>query len=108
MQELKKLEIKNIDVLSIFRFFGGIFLILGIIIGLFSNILRLNIVTPEIARIFPFLTGLKPGIIAGVILGVVYGISAGVGFSIFALLYNFFASLLGGIKIYFKEKQEKI
>ena len=108
MQDCKKTEIKNIEVTSVFKFFGGIFLILGIIIGLFSNVLRVTIVSPEIIRIFPFLEGLQPGIVAGVILGFIYGLSAGVGFSVLALLYNFFAALLGGIKIYSREKEDKI
>ncbi|MBN1871629.1 MAG: hypothetical protein JW800_03555 [Candidatus Omnitrophica bacterium] len=108
MRDFTKIEIKNIEVTSVFRFFGGIFLIMGIIIGLFSNILRVTIVSPEIVRIFPFLAGLQPGIVAGVLLGFVYGFSAGLGFSILALLYNFFAALLGGIKVYTKEREDKI
>ena len=103
MQDLKKIEVKNIDVLSVFKFFGGIFLIIGLIIGLFSHILRIDIVSMGITRIFPFTARLNPGILAGIIFGIIYGLSAAIGFSIFALFFNFFAALLGGIKFFVKE-----
>jgi len=107
MKNGKYLEIKSVDVMSAFKYFGGIFFISGVILGLFSNILRIDLPSIEMVRIFPFLAGMKPGVIAGIILGLIYGISAGIGFSIFALLYNFFAALFGGIKIFLaKEKSE--
>ena len=103
MQEAKRMELKYIDVMSVFRFFGGIFLLAGLIVGLFGNILKIDIMSPEAIRVFPFLEKAGPGVLAGVLFGVLYGLCAGIGFSIFALLYNFFASLLGGIKFNIKE-----
>ena len=67
------------------------------------NILKIDIMSPEAIRVFPFLEKAGPGVLAGVLFGVLYGLCAGIGFSIFALLYNFFASLLGGIKFNIKE-----
>ena len=103
MKEAKNTELKYIDVSSVFKFFGGIFLIIGLIVGLFGNILRINIISPELIRIFPFLTKVGPGIFTGILFGILYGLSAGIGSSIFALLYNFFASLFGGIKFSLKD-----
>lgn len=103
MQDTKNMELKSIDVLSVFKFFGGIFLIVGLIVGLFGNILRIDIMSTGIIRAFPFMARFGPGIFIGIIFGIIYGLSAGIGFSIFALLYNFFAALLGGLKFSVKE-----
>ena len=104
MADIKKVEFKSICVLSVFKYFGGIFLLAGLIIGLFANILQINVVTPTFVKIFPFMTNLTPGIPLGVAFAIIYGISAGIGFSIFALIYNLFAGILGGIKFYTKEE----
>lgn len=104
MAGIKKVEFKSVCVLSVFRYFGGIFLLAGLIIGLFANILEINMVTPVFVKIFPFMTNLAPGIPLGIAFAVIYGVSAGAGFSIFALIYNLFAGILGGIKFYTKEE----
>jgi len=103
MRDTKGTELKSIQVSSVFKFFGGIFLIVGLIIGLFSNLLRIDIMSTEFIRVFPFMARLRPGIFAGLVFGIIYGLSAGIGFSIFASLYNFFAALLGGVKFSVKE-----
>lgn len=103
MQHMKILELKSIDILGVFKFFGGIFLIVGLIIGLFANLLRINIMSPDLIRILPFMAKFGPGIFAGIAFGVIYGLSAGIGFSISALLYNFFAALFGGLRFSVEE-----
>ena len=103
MKEEKNIELRRVHVLSVFKFFGGTFLIIGLIIGLFGNLLRINIMSTAIIRAFPFLTRFGSGIFIGIAFGIIYGLIAGIGFSMFALLYNFFAALFGGISIYAKE-----
>lgn len=103
MKEEKNIELRRIHVLSVFKFFGGIFLIVGLIIGLFGNLLRIDIMSTGIIRAFPFLARFGPGVLTGFIFGVIYGLGAGIGFSIFVLLYNFFAALFGGVKFYIKD-----
>ena len=104
MADVKKIELKSIYISSVVKFFGGIFLLAGLIIGLFGNIFRIDIMSPEMIRIFPFLVKLRPGILAGIVFGIIYGLSAAIGFSICAALYNFFAALLGGLKLSVKER----
>lgn len=103
MKELKMLEVRRVDIVSIFRFFGGTFLLIGLVIGLFGSIFRIDIVSLEIARVFPFMARIRPGIFAGIVFGILYGLSAALGLSIFALLYNFFAALFGGLKVEIKD-----
>ena len=103
MQDMKEVEIKSINVVAVFKFFGGIFLIVGLIVGLFANLLRVDMMAGGFARIFPFMSVLGPGIAAGIIFGIIYGLSAAIGFSVFVLLYNFFAALFGGLKIYIND-----
>ena len=103
MREGKGTEIKHIDVMSVFRFFGGIFLIVGLIVGLFGNILKIDIMSPGVIRVFPFMARVGPGVFAGILFGILYGLSAAIGSAICALLYNFFAALFGGIKLSLKD-----
>jgi len=103
MKNTRTLEVKSIDAASIFKFFGGIFLLVGLVIGLFGNILRIDIMSTQIIRVFPFVAKLAPGIFTGIAFGIIYGLCAGVVSSIFALLYNFFAALLGGLKFSAKD-----
>ena len=98
MRETRNVELKSIHVLGIFKFFGGAFLIVGLVIGLFANFLGINIMTTGITRIFPFITRFGQGIFSGILFGIMYGLVAGAVSSVLALLYNFFASLLGGLK----------
>lgn len=104
MADLKITEVKSISVISVFKYFGGISLIVGLIIGLFANTLKINVMTPELIKIFPFMAKISPGIPVGIVFALIYGISAGLGFSIFALLYNLFAGILGGIKFFVKDE----
>jgi hypothetical protein len=103
MADLKQMEVKSICIISVFKYFGGISLIVGLILGLFGSTLNINTITPEFIRIFPFITKIGPGIPTGIAFAVIYGLIAGLGFSIFALLYNLFAGLLGGIRFFTKE-----
>ncbi len=103
MKETKDVELRRIDVVSVFRFFGGAFLLVGLVIGLFGNLLRIDLISTGIGRAFPFISSVRPGIAAGMVFAFFYGLCGAVGFSVFALLYNFFAALFGGVKIETKE-----
>lgn len=104
MANTKKVEFKSVSILSVFWYFGCVFLTAGLIIGLFANIFKVNAAAPQILKIFPFMANISPGIPAGIAFAVIYGLSAGIGFSVFALLYNLFAGILGGIKFLIKEE----
>lgn len=103
MHDEKYVELKGIYVPSVFKFFGGIFLIIGVVIGLFGNLFRIDMMSTAIVRTLPFLSKFGTGIVTGIVFGIIYGLSAGIVSSICALLYNFFAALLGGIKLYIKD-----
>lgn len=103
MSDVKKVELKRINVLATFKFFGGIFLVIGLIIGLFGSILRIDLMSQDIMRVFPFIARIGPGIFIGIIFAIIYGLSAAIGSSVFALLYNFFAALFGGLKFELKD-----
>ena len=105
MADIKKVEFKRVCVSSVFKYFGGVFLIAGLIIGLFANTFKINLMTPQFVKAFPFMANISPGIPAGIAFAIIYGLSAGIGLSIFALLYNLFAGILGGIKFFTKEEQ---
>jgi hypothetical protein len=104
MADIKKVEFRSICAFSVFKYFGGVALIAGLIIGLFANTFKINIMNPQFVKVFPFMTKVSPGIPAGIVFALIYGLSAGIGFSVFALLYNLSAGILGGIKFFVKEE----
>lgn len=104
MVSVKKVEFKSVCVLSVFKYFGGVFLIAGLVIGLFANVFKINIMPPQIVKTLPIMANMAPGIPAGAAFAVICGLSAGIGFSVFALFYNLFAGILGGIKCLIKEE----
>ena len=105
------LEIKQIGIGSAFCLFGGIFLIFGLIFGLLLGLFGIPEITSSPACPFlkniPFLitfTGsLQLGLLTGLLFGVIYGLAGGLMYAIFALVYNIFATILGGIKLKVKE-----
>jgi len=106
MYDSKEVELKSISVWSVFRFYGGVFLFIGLIMGLFGNLFRIDVTSGGVVRIFPFMAELGGSVLLdclfGVLFGVFYGLAAGIAASIGALFYNFFAALTGGIKITLK------
>ena len=64
------MELKNINIVSVFKFFGGISFIVGLIVGLFGNLLRIDIVSADIIRVFPFMARIGPGIFTGIVFAI--------------------------------------
>ena len=92
------MEIKGISIGSIFKIFGAMSLIIGLIVGLSSGLVGVDAIKPFL-KDAPFLKSVSTGINAGLIVGLVYGIVGGLVCSFLALIYNLFASIVGGIKI---------
>lgn len=95
---MKTIEIKRIGLVSAFKFFGGMFLVLGVILGLFSGIL-VNFMNIQVLSNVPVMGKLSGGLLAGIIFGIIYGLAGGIVYVIMAVMYNFFASIIGGIKV---------
>ncbi len=99
---MKTYEIKKISPSSVFRLFGGIFLCLGLIFGLFFGIIGAEFLPKD----FPLQGVASKGIVAGLILGIIYGILGGLFYVALVSIYNLFATILGGIKISLEEWPE--
>lgn len=99
---MKTVEIKRFGLISAFKFFGVIFFVIGLILGLFSGIIVGFVNIPAFSSL-PIMSKLSGGIFAGIIFGVIYGIAGGVIYLVLALIYNFFASIIGGLKIEIEE-----
>ena len=96
---MKSMEIKQISGFSVFKFFGGTFLVLGLLLGLFGQLIGMSSAAVTISNAFPFISKVPVGILSGIIFGALYGLLAGVVFTAMALIYNLFAAVLGGIVI---------
>jgi len=101
---MKSMEIKRISGLSVFKFFGGMFLISGLLLGLFGRFIGMSSAAVTLSNLFPFMAEVPSGILTGILFGVLYGLIAGVVFTVLALVYNVFAGVLGGVKVSVKEE----
>ena len=94
------IEIKRIGIGSVFTLVAAIFMIAGLLLGLFTY--------QQIAESYPFLPFLTKaletrGVLAGVAFSVLFsfacGIAGGLLSMILAVIYNLFAALIGGIRV---------
>ena len=99
---MKIYEIKKISAASAFRLFGGMFLIVGLVFGLFFGLTGAEFLPKN----SPLQAVAAKGIVAGLIVGVIYGFIGGLIYLVFAAVYNLFALILGGIKISLEEWPE--
>lgn len=93
-------EIRHLGVLSVAKISGIIYLIIGIILGLFLALF--SIADPGSMGMTPLFSGAL-GLVIAVFLAVVYGIIGFVFGAIFAWIYNVVAGWFGGIKMDLKE-----
>ena len=90
-------EVKRVGVGSVFALVAAIFMIAGLILGLFAY--------RQIAELYPFLTNALEtrGVLAGAAISILFsfvcGIAGGLLYTVLAVIYNLFAALIGGIKV---------
>ena len=106
LASVKDLEIISFSITSLFIFFGGIGIFLGIIIGAYLGVSDINF--PLLTKLPNFFTtirhGLKGGMLYG-ILGAVAGfLLVGIVGIILASIYNFIRFLFNGIVFRVKDK----
>jgi hypothetical protein len=94
------LEIRGIEVLSLAKMLGAIYLVLGLLFGIvFALVSTLagiaGSATADEGRMLGFLFGIG----AVIVLPVFYGAIGFVGGVLIAALYNLFAGLVGGIRL---------
>jgi predicted membrane-bound spermidine synthase len=99
---MKTYELKKISLASVFKLFGGMFLIVGLIIGLFFSSMGAGFLPKD----SPLQALAAKGIVAGLIMGIIYGLIGGLVYLICAAIYNLFAAILGGIRIRLEEYPE--
>ena len=99
---METIEIKSVSTGSVFRFFGGILMLMGLVIGLLVGLVG-EPALPGAFKEIPFLGTTGPGILSGIILGILYGLMGGLCCAILATIYNIFAGLLGGIRVVLEE-----
>jgi hypothetical protein len=95
-------EIKRIGAWSTGRLFGGIFLVIGLIIGTFYGWAGTFDFLPFMENLslsveFGGSVGLR--LLIGLLFGIGYGLLGGLSYALFSLIYNLFALIFGGIKI---------
>ncbi len=102
MDETREVELRYISAGSMFKFFGGVFFLFGLVVGLLTALFGVRI-PGQFTDSVPFLARSGGGFLIALISAVIYGIVGGIVYSLTALAYNFFAAVLGGIRIFIRE-----
>ncbi|MFH1094116.1 MAG: DUF3566 domain-containing protein [Candidatus Omnitrophota bacterium] len=101
---MKKVELKNIDLASVFKLFGGMSFIIGFIIALFGGGFGGAQFQQQLQTI-PFIGSLLTGFLGAILIGLMMAVICGLAAMLHAVLYNIFAMIVGGIEIEIVEKQ---
>jgi hypothetical protein len=102
-------EIKRIGIYSTFKFFASLFMIIGLVQGLWAGIAGVGVLGPMLGplamHVAPLLEkGQTAVIFVGLFIGTIVGLFAGLGFAALAVIYNFFVTIVGGINLTIEEK----
>ena len=109
---MKTVEFKRIGVWSAFKFFGGMFMMIGLVLGFFfgllgipdSLVLKILPLIQDAPFVISFTGSVQLGVMAGISFAIFYGIAGGLIYTVFSLLYNIFAIIFGGVRVKVEEK----
>lgn len=101
---MKKIELKNVDLASVFKLFGGMSFIMGFIIALFGSGFG-GIQMQQQLQTIPFVGSLLTGFLGAILIGLISAVVCGLVAALHAVLYNIFAMIVGGVEIDVVEKQ---
>ena len=102
-EAMKKIELKNIDLASVFKLFGGMSFIMGFIIALFGSGFGGSQMQQQLQAI-PFIGSLLTGFLGAIVMGLISAVLCGLIATLHAVLYNVFAMIVGGVEIDINEK----
>jgi hypothetical protein len=100
---MKKIEIKNVSLPSVFKLFAGLFFVLGFVASLFGGGMG-NARVQEFLQDLPYVGSFMGGVVGALIFGIIAALIGGLGCSLGAVLYNIFAMILGGVEIDYEER----
>lgn len=101
---MKKIELKNVDLSSVFKLFGGMSFIMGFIVALFSSGFGGAQIQQQLQTI-PFIGSLMTGFLGAILIGLICAVLCGLVAMLHAVLYNIFAMIVGGVEIDVVEKE---
>ncbi|MCD6501975.1 DUF3566 domain-containing protein [bacterium] len=109
----KLVEVKSINAWSAFKLALIAYLLIGLLAGLligsFAGLLGSMGAffddVPYVDSLLGATGGFLGGLAIGVLFGLFYGIVGGIGAAISALLYDLFASIVGGVKIRLRDDE---
>jgi len=106
MKLTKKIVLKKISISASFTIVFWLYTIITLIIGLAATFFNIGIMPTSWVRQIPYLGTIGVmgvGVIAVFVFALIYGIGAGLVASLFALVYNLFALMFGGLRFTIEE-----
>ena len=100
---MKKIVLKNIDLMSVFKLIGGMSFIVGFVIALFGGGFGSEQFRNQLQTV-PYIGSMLTGFLGALIFGLISAVVSGLAVALQAVLYNVFAMILGGIEIEVDEK----
>ncbi|MFH1459360.1 MAG: DUF3566 domain-containing protein [Candidatus Omnitrophota bacterium] len=100
---MKRMEVKNIDLMSVFKLFGSMSFILGFILALFGSGFGGAAFRQQLQTV-PFVGPLLQGVLGAVIFGLIAAIFNGLCAALSAVIYNIFAMIMGGVELEINER----
>jgi Transmembrane domain of unknown function (DUF3566) len=93
---MKRMEFKSIDLASVFKLFAGMSFVVGFVFGLFNNGFG-NVQMQHQFKNVPFIGSMLTGFVGALLFGLVSAIVCGLICALYAVVYNIFAMIFGGI-----------
>lgn len=100
---MKRIEFKSIDLASVFKLFAGMSFVIGFVFGLFGGGFG-NVQLQNQLKNVPFVGSMLTGFFGAILFGLVSAVISGLVFVLYAVVYNIFAMIFGGIEVEVDDK----
>ncbi|MCP4651349.1 MAG: hypothetical protein GY853_14885 [PVC group bacterium] len=99
---MAKIVYKTIDLVSVFKLFGGMNFVFGFVVTLFGMGVG-SAQFKQTLESIPYIGTMLTGFMGALIFGLVAALVGGIYFALLAAFYNIFAMLLGGVEVEVEE-----
>ncbi len=100
---MKKLQVKSVELASVFKLFSGIGFVIGFAAALFGFGLAGESFRQMLQQI-PFVGPVMQGFLGAIVFGLVSALCCGLTFALLGVLFNIFSAIMGSLEFDVDEK----